>query len=76
LRLNDWVPVVRYASLEICQNVLMRFHPIELIKNFTLIEWLGETRDPLIKHFQQKLFLFISQDNSREEVFIYLRPLH
>jgi hypothetical protein len=52
------VPIVRLTALEIFQSKLINFHPIELIKNFNLMNWLTTiqrtnlrllTKDSIIK---------------------------
>ena len=73
LRLNDWVPTVSSAALEIFQSKLRQFHPIDLIKNFILVERFEKSgyRNNLQK-IKSKVYSHLISPEFREEVFLYL----
>lgn len=70
--LNDWVPVIRNAALKAFQNNLKRYHPIDLIKNYVLIEWLKNTHRADYVDLQEDLSSYIKLPKFRNVIFLYL----
>lgn len=69
LRLNDWVPQVRTKAKEVLIKIRPSMVIADLIKYYSLIEWLDKTGRVKLSDVQSKIFEPLQDPNNREPLF-------